>query len=1400
MSVGKARIIVYLLFLTIGIVAVQSVKGEGVRLEPAPLGISSQKHVEMQLKGNGKPLHDDRIFLKSRTFTPFSRVEFSKHSRSRSAFGVGKKFHALIQLERIPDEEDKKALEENGIKLLSYIPNKAWLVSVSTNAGDISSLPLVRWAGELLPEDKMSPYIREGGGVWARNRDGTVNLTVLFFEDTSIDEARQVVQKYGKVTIEPTTGDAWGVAVLEYLVSELAGEDIVKWVDYSHPPYMSFNDGSRASIGVDVVQLPPYNLNGTGVTVAMWEEGHADKTHNDFSGRVIYGDSASVTEHATHVAGTLMGNGIESNGLYRGMAPNATLITYEWPYIISKLYSETNASIANYSAVLSQNSWGYNVHGDCSMMGNYDDWSQAYDNIIYGNAGLAGVITIVFAAGNERGSDPDGVGGFYCGHYGHTYNTIVGPGGTAKNVITVGAVKKSRDMSSFSSWGPTDDGRIKPDVVAIGVSVTSTFPGNTYKTLQGTSMAAPAVSGVVALIHEDYRRLYSGGDPLPSTVKALLIQTAEDLNNTGPDYTSGWGLINATAAIDLIMEDNGSSDLVRENSISNNQVYTYHLSVASGQDKLKITLVWDDYPGTVLAVKELINDLDLVVLAPNGSRFYPWTLDSSNPSASAVQDTEDHTNNVEQVYVFNPVTGIWTVIVNGTTVPYAPQNYSLISNTKSNVIRNIDKGVNYNTIQEAVNDANAGNTLLVLAATISENVKINKTLNLKGGGVGSTIVKAANANEHIFEIINVSVNISGFTIKGANGSEAAGVYLNKSSTSNISLNRISNNQYGIKFYDSNSGIISYNTISDNSYGIKLYDSNSGVISYNTIISNSYGINLSNTNGAWIYHNNFTNNSLLQAYDAGNNTWNSSYLGGGNYWSNRTFPDIKMGPSQNVNGSDGIVDSAYTIPGGSNQDNYPFVYQSGWTLVTNYYNTTTVENGTTATVIDQPTLVVKVTAIQDGNAGVQIYTMLSSANYLFGVGEINASSAGIDQALRYLNAFNISSLENVSNITIRLYYTSEEISGLDNNSIAFLYWNGSVWFNLKDYIGQNIPGGPHVYAAGLNMSNDYVYAVVDHLSVYAMGGNNNVAPRITFTGLTPANVASFAAGTSSVTINVSIAEENPDTLVLNWKGINTSYSYSSGYWSRTKSVSNGESVTFYIWANDTSGKSNQTETRSFSVQSGGGGGGGGGVPVATDQTAEAKLVTPTDPDVVVQVKATFSSIPKDKTGTISIPDTENMPLTEIAIKVLNKVSNVKVAVKTLTSKPTEIAQEIVGEVFKYLEIEHENIEDADIDNVTIRFKVEKTWTTERNIDPATVVLNRFSEDNWNALTTTKVSEDSNYTYYSAESLGLSVFGISGSVTLPPPAATPASTTLPLATTLPPTTPPPPTTPAPTTLPP
>jgi len=589
------------------------------------------------------------------------------------------KGYAIIQLDGIPDEVEKQGLAARGVRLLEYLPQNSWIADVD-DVNQLEDLGVL-YVGDIKPEDK-------------RGHISGSRYSVVI-SDLGKEEARQVVERYGEVLHEPIRNNVWEVEIAEDQIPGLLEEESVRWVQARHE-LMTYNDGSRSVIGVDLIQVSPYGLNGTNIVIGEWDAGWAEITHTALADRTFIGDALGCGGagdtgtcgefwHSTHVAGTLIGNGSGSNGLW-GMAPNATLITYEWPDTYDELVNETNESISNRSVIVSQNSWGYNVHSDCSELGDYDLWSAYYDNLTIGN-GIDKPILFVFAAGNERGVGLDGGGKYYCGtasQGSHVYNTTTGPGGTAKNTLVVGSVTKAGDMSSFSSWGPTDDGRIKPDVVAVGSNVNSTFTGNTYSFSSGTSMAAPAVSGLVALIYEDFRNYLGIQNPLPSTVKALIIHTAKDMNNTGPDYTTGWGLANATTAIDKLREDSNGTDVITEDNLTNGEDDVYYIYVPSGETEFKITIVWDDYPGSVAASKELVNDIDLVVTNSTGERVYPWTL-GFDPSEDARQDARDDRNNVEQVYVANPASGVWTVLVNGTSVPQGPQNYSLVSSLSFDV-------------------------------------------------------------------------------------------------------------------------------------------------------------------------------------------------------------------------------------------------------------------------------------------------------------------------------------------------------------------------------------------------------------------------------------------------------------------------------------------------------------------------------------------------------------------------------------------------------------------------------------------------------------------------------------------------------------------------------------------
>jgi hypothetical protein len=240
-------------------------------------------------------------------------------------------------------------------------------------------------------------------------------------------------------------------------------------------------------------------------------------------------------------------------------------------------------------------------------------------------------------------------------------------------------------MSSFSGWGPTDDGRIKPDLVAKGVDVYSALAGSDddYGTFSGTSMSSPIVSGSVALLQEHYRSLHGGRHPRASTVKALLAQTADEAGPPGPDHTFGWGLMNVAAAARLITTDaEGAGNYLREAVLQEGEVLERDV-LSAGKDTLMVTIAWTDPAGTppdrTLNPSErmLVNDLDVRVEGPDGTEHRPYVLDASSPEAPAATGDNDR-DNIEQVFIEDPAKGTYTVRVSHEgTLRKGPQSFSL---------------------------------------------------------------------------------------------------------------------------------------------------------------------------------------------------------------------------------------------------------------------------------------------------------------------------------------------------------------------------------------------------------------------------------------------------------------------------------------------------------------------------------------------------------------------------------------------------------------------------------------------------------------------------------------------------------------------------------------------------
>lgn len=260
---------------------------------------------------------------------------------------------------------------------------------------------------------------------------------------------------------------------------------------------------------------------------------------------------------------------------------------------------------------------------------------------------------------------------------------------SAKNVIAVGAVAggipESVSIASLSSRGPAKDGRVKPDVVTRGVNLLSPIPTDSYGRKQGTSMASPVVTGIAALLVEQWRKTFAGASPLPEQLKALILAGADDLGNPGPDYSYGFGLVNAKTSVDLIRDDAGTGARIQTTSLPSGLKVTREFPLVVAQAKnLRVLLNWADPPGAQLADYDvndptLVNDLDLKIMDAQGNTYLPYVLDKVAYTANATRGV-NKIDNTEEVEIANAPAGNYRVLVTGTSVVEGPQTAVIVAN------------------------------------------------------------------------------------------------------------------------------------------------------------------------------------------------------------------------------------------------------------------------------------------------------------------------------------------------------------------------------------------------------------------------------------------------------------------------------------------------------------------------------------------------------------------------------------------------------------------------------------------------------------------------------------------------------------------------------------------------
>lgn len=554
------------------------------------------------------------------------------------------------------------------------------------------------------------------------------------------------------------------------------------------------NLNAAISTAANLVQVSPYSLNGTGIIAGVWDGGSVRSTHQEFANgsRVTVLDAAAANNHATHVGGTIGAQGTIANA--KGMATQVSIASYDWNSDQSEMTSRaaTAANQFDTKIYLSNHSYGYSDGWDGNTwggngtdqnaadfsFGQYDATARSLDGLMYN----APYYIAFWAAGNDGTDNPStgatvtigGVSVAYNpaihppgdGVYRNGFETI-GSHGIAKNLITIGAANdavtsSTRDpskstLTGFSSTGPTDDGRIKPDLVANGASLYSTSSSGDalYTTMSGTSMASPNATGSAVLVVDQYKRLFNSA-MRASTLKGLLIHTATDIGNPGPDYKYGWGLVDTKKAVDLIRDHHTyplKTRIIEDQVTTTTTTRTYSF-LWDGASPLRATACWTDPVGASTTAHDsrtarLVNNLNLKLIAPNGSEYFPyvmpfvgtWTVASMNQNATT---GINNTDNVETVLIQSPgLNGTWQAVVSYSgALTNNAQAYGLILSGTADTPNTVN-----------VTSPNGGETFYresPYAITWASNVSGNVSIELLKGGALHSVLSASEANDGSF--------------------------------------------------------------------------------------------------------------------------------------------------------------------------------------------------------------------------------------------------------------------------------------------------------------------------------------------------------------------------------------------------------------------------------------------------------------------------------------------------------------------------------------------------------------------------------------------------------------------------------------------------------------------------
>jgi len=599
------------------------------------------------------------LVLNSGKFIPAENLEnFLREPGIKDGEIINGKYYRVIQFLEIPNAEAHQEITNKGIELIGYYPRLAYLAAIPRSLAieELRNLNI----RSILPLDlsfKIDPRLQEELPEWAVSRD-QVKVLLKYHENISYVQAVKKMELAGLPIVKSNgINNFFESRVTSENLEQVASLPFVAHLGIGPAPDVKDDTEGRSLHRSNVLDsgLPNgRHYDGTGINVLVRDDGQIGP-HIDFHGRLVQDLAEPRTINDTHgdnVAGIMTGSG-NFDPTKRGMAAGSGVfvLDYDPTFLDNTMFyfNNNNVSITNSS-----------YSNGCNT--GYTEITETVDQQIYDNPTLMHV----FSAGNSNNND--------CGYgAGNQWGNITGGHKQAKNVTAVANLFDDASLVNSSSRGPAHDGRIKPDIASNGQDQYGTEPNNTYDEFGGTSGAAPGVAGIFAQLQQAFNELNGGTSSSTALLKGILLNTANDLGNEGPDFNYGWGHVNAFRAVKVIEENR-----YEEGEINQSESVDINFTIPENTSKAKIMLYWDDPEAAVGTGFALVNDLDLIVQR-DGEEFLPWILDASpNPATLALPATrgEDHLNNMEQVQIDNLQNIHWDAIgqLEDYQISFSPDN------------------------------------------------------------------------------------------------------------------------------------------------------------------------------------------------------------------------------------------------------------------------------------------------------------------------------------------------------------------------------------------------------------------------------------------------------------------------------------------------------------------------------------------------------------------------------------------------------------------------------------------------------------------------------------------------------------------------------------------------------